>query len=327
MLYPNFLNKGSIIGITAPSAGVGDSIESFERSLKTLKNQEYKIIETKSVRNKGITSTTGQQRAKELDELIENKKINIIICANGGDFLMEMLPYINWDHIKEKPKWLMGYSDPTALLYIVTTKLDIASIYGYNALSFNQTNPHESLQNNLKILSGNIIEQHSFELHQKDWLEETDGYNLTEKVFWETINGEVNIQGRMIGGCLDCLKDIIGTSFDYTKNFIEKYKKDGIIWYFDVCELSVEVFYRTLFQMKEVGWFKYITGLIVGRVAMPKCFYNDFTYQDAIKKVFPNLPTIFNADIGHVAPKMTIINGSIAHIICKNGKGVIKQTL
>lgn len=327
MLYPRFLEKNDIIGITAPSQGVGDHLASFKKSIKTLEEYGYKIKETASVRNKGMVSTTGEKRSQELDEVITDKNVKMIICASGGDFLLEMLPTINWKNIKQSPKWIMGYSDPTALLYITTTKLDIATIYGCNAGSFDQTNLHECLKNNLKILSGNILTQKSFDLYQKGWLEESDGYNLTEPVYWEDLNGEVNIQGRIIGGCLDCLKDIIGTPYDYTKKFIEKYKDDGFIWYFDVCELSVEEFYRTLFQMKEAGWFEYIKGVVVGRVAVPRCFYKDFSYQDALKKIFPNIPLIFNADIGHVPPKMTIINGSIAKVTCKEGKGAISQTL
>ena len=327
MLYPRFLEKNDIIGIIAPSQGVGDHLESFKKSIKTLEEYGYKIKETASVRNKGMVSTTGEKRSQELDEVITDKNVKMIICASGGDFLLEMLPTINWKNIKQSPKWIMGYSDPTALLYITTTKLDIATIYGCNAGSFDQTNLHECLKNNLKILSGNILTQKSFDLYQKGWLEESDGYNLTEPVYWEDLNGEVNIQGRIIGGCLDCLKDIIGTPYDYTKKFIEKYKDDGFIWYFDVCDLSVEEFYRTLFQMKEAGWFEYIKGVVVGRVAVPRCFYKDFSYQDALKKIFPNIPLIFNADIGHVPPKMTIINGSIAKVTCKEGKGAISQTL
>lgn len=327
MQYPRFLEKNDTIGITAPSAGVGDNILAFEKSLETLRKYGYQIKETASVRNKGIVSTTGEKRSKELDELITDQNIKMIICASGGDFLVDMLPFINWNNIKENSKWMMGYSDPTALLYITTTKLDIATLYGCNAGSFDQTNPHQCLKNNLEILSGNIVEQKSFDLYQKDWLKETDAYNLTEPVYWETLNGEVDIKGRIIGGCLDCLKDLIGTPYDYTKNFIERYKEEGIIWYFDVCELSVEVFYRTLFQMREAGWFQYAKGIIVGRVAVPSCFYENFSYQAALKKMFSDIAIIFNADIGHVPPKMTIINGSVAKVTCKNGKGAIIQTL
>lgn len=325
MQYPKFLKANSTIGITAPSQGVGDDIPSYEKSIQTLTNYGYRIKETKSVRKKGMVSTSGEKRAKELDELITDKDTDMIMCAAGGDFLIEMLPYINWQHIKDNPKWIEGYSDPTYLLYVITTKLDIATIYGCNAGSFDQTNPHQCLKNNLEILSGNIVEQHSFDYYQKEWTNTEDGYHLTEKVYWETINKEVDITGRIIGGCLDCLKDLPGTAYDYTKEFIEKYKDDGIIWYFDICELSAEETFRILFRLKEAGWFKYIKGIIVGRVAFPKHFYPEFTYQEALKRLFKDLPIIFNADIGHVPPKMTIINGSIAHITCQNGKGTIRQ--
>ena len=77
--------------------------------------------------------------------------------------------------------------------------------------------------------------------------------------------------------------------------------------------------------MKEAGWLDYLKGVIVGRVKYPNSFV-EMTYQDALKKVL-DVPVIFNADIGHVAPKMTIINGSIATISSSNGKGTITQEL
>lgn len=202
----------------------------------------------------------------------------MIICAIAGDFLVDMLPSINWENIRKNPKWIMGYSDPTALLYIATTKLDIATLYGCNAGSFNQTKLHQCLKDTLEILRGNIIEQTSFDFYQKDWLS-SNRTSLLGRLKWRSKH-----KGRMIGGCLDCLKDLIGTSYDYTNDFIQRYKEEGIIWYFDVCELSVEVFYRTLFQMKEAGWFQHIRGMVIGRVAVPSCFYKNFSYQDALKK-------------------------------------------
>lgn len=95
MLYPKFLKEKSTIGITAPSSGVGDYLESFEKSLNTLKKSGYETMETESVRNKGVTSASGKKRAEELDELITNDNIDLVMCASGGDFLIEMLPYVN----------------------------------------------------------------------------------------------------------------------------------------------------------------------------------------------------------------------------------------
>lgn len=326
MQFPKFLQEKDTIGITAPSCGVGDDLVSFDKSLDNLK-KDYKVIETKSVRNKGHVSAPAKERAKELDQLIIDKEVSMIICASGGDFLLDMLPYVNWNHIQENPKWIMGYSDPTALLYTITTKLDIATIYGCNAGSFDQTILHKSLQNNLEILKGNIIKQESYPYYQKERISGMDGYHLTEKVYWVTPNGKVDVKGRLIGGCLDSLKDILGTPFDYTQEFIKKYQKDGIIWYFDIFSKSAEEVYITLFQMQQAGWFQHTKGIIVGRVCFPQGFYPDFSYEQAFQKMFPNLPIILNADIGHVPPKMTLINGSLAHITCENGKGAIEQKL
>ena len=89
--------------------------------------------------------------------------------------------------------------------------------------------------------------------------------------------------------------------------------------------MSSEEVYCALFQMKQAGWFEYVKGIVVGRVLYKEEFC--ITYQETLKRAFGDLPIIFNADIGHVSPKMTIINGSIAKIECKDGKGKINFKL
>lgn len=76
--------------------------------------------------------------------------------------------------------------------------------------------------------------------------------------------------------------------------------------------------------MKERGYFKYTKGFIFGRPAMYECDYN-ISYSDTLKDILGdlNVPIVYNADIGHVPPQMSIINGSITEIISKDGKGVI----
>lgn len=322
MIYPKHLSNNSKIGVVALSAGVGFCLDEYKKSLKSLENKGFSIIETGSVRNKEEAANAPEVRAEELDRLIIDNDVELIMCATGGDFLIEILPYVNYEHIKKNPKWIMGASDPTSLLYLITTNLDIATIYGHNAISYDAINLHKSQEISLEIIKGNLLEQNSYEKYESDKNNRTDGYYLDKPVVWESLNGDVDIEGRIIGGCIDCLKDIIGTKYDNTKIFIEKYKEDGIIWYFDIFSQTSEDFYRTLLQMKEAGWLNYVKGIIVGRVKYPNSFTN-MTYEKALTKVFPDKPIIMNADIGHVAPKMTIINGSIAHIESKNGKGKI----
>ena len=323
MIYPKKLSK-NIIGITALSSGVGFNLDDYISSLNNLKEKGFSLIETDNVRKRKNPSSSAKTRAKEFDELILNKDVEAIICAAGGDFLIEVLPYINLDNIKNKPKWLMGASDPTYLLYLVTTSLDIATLYGHNAGSFDSKKLHKSQEIALEYLKGNYLKQTSYKKYESNReLRVDNNYNLDKEVKWESNKESFKITGRIIGGCIDCLRDLPGTPYDKTKEFVETYKNDGIIFYFDIFSLSSEDFYRSLIMMRESSWFQNIKGVIVGRIIYPSSFTN-LTYEKALKKVFKNIPLIWNADIGHVPPKMTIINGSIITISYKNNTASIE---
>ena len=127
MQYPKFLKRNSLIGITSPSSGVGNKLDSYELSISNLK-KEFNVVETSSVRNNGYESNNPEIRGKEFNELLENKNVDMIFCASGGDFCISSLEYINFDLIKDNPLWIEGYSDPTSILYHITTKYDIATI-------------------------------------------------------------------------------------------------------------------------------------------------------------------------------------------------------
>ena len=70
-------------------------------AIDTLKSMGYKVLESASVRKeeKG-RSTSGDRRAKEFMELLENEEVKLIIFATGGDFLCEMLDYLDFEKIK-----------------------------------------------------------------------------------------------------------------------------------------------------------------------------------------------------------------------------------
>ena len=343
MIYPKFLKPGDTIGICAPSNGIEkEKTLLFENSLKNIKAEGYKIKETASVRNEGLVSANPEIRGKEFNELVEDDNVDFIWSAAGGDFMVQMLDYVSDELILKNPKWFYGYSDPTSLLFHITTNLDIATLYGNNAGSLYQEELHPSQKNSLEIIKGNIVKQESFDFCEKNiksnssnWINEDitpeekikRGYDLSEKVFWKTPNGDVDIHGRLIGGCIDCLNFIIGTKYDGTKKFIEKYKNDGIIWYFDNFALKAEDLYFVLWHMKQAGWFEYVKGFVFGRTLFEGSFL-DLSYEEAIKMALGNdIPIILDADIGHVSPKFTLINGAIGHFKAKDGKGSLEMRL
>ena len=331
MIYPQFLKQNDTIGITAPSDGIIEEIDIFRlnNAIENFKKRGYKIKETEDVRKseKG-KSAPSKVQARELESLFNNVDVKSIICAGGGDFLLEMLSEVNFDVIKNNPKWLQGYSDPTGLLYTITTNLDIATIYANNVKAFGMEKWHKSLEDNIKILEGNVITQHSFEQYESSRVEKligNEGYNLDAEVKWENINNEeIKAKGRIIGGSLDVLSELFGTRFDKTKKFIEKYKEDGILWYFENCEMTSESVIRTLWKFKDNGWFEHTKGIIFGRSATERSYY-DISFKEAVIRVLGelNIPIIFIADFGHVSPRMTIINGAICNVVSRDGKGEI----
>ena len=335
MFYPKFLKKGDLIDVPAPSDGAyNDKYIARHKNAKVkLENLGYKINLSKNIfTSKKARSADAITRANELNEMFESSS-NGIICAAGGEFLVEILQYVKFEKIAKNPKWVEGFSDPTGILFPITTKYDIATIYGTNFSSFGAEEYHNSIYNNLEILKGNIIKQQSFDLYEEESFEKVtglEGYNLTEKVCWKTLSGkEEKISGRIIGGCLDIIAELAGTKYDGAREYNERYKEDGIIWYFDNCELSKEELIRVLWKFKELEYFKYIKGIIFGRNGQ-ETSYNYETMKEALEdSVISKLdvPIIYDADISHKGPSMTIINGAIAEITCKNGKGSVKFEL
>ena len=332
MRYPENLKIGDAIGICAPSCGIEQNkLEKLDKAEETLREMGYKLIETASVRqNVKGRSNTAEIRVKEFMELYENPEVKLIIFATGGDFLCETLEYLDFDRIKSLPlKWMQGYSDITGFEFLFNTMLEIPSIYCQTIKDYAMKPLFRNLKDALRIASGEEISQESFDLCEKVGVEEETEdyqYNLTEKVEWKNLNNEeeINIEGTLIGGCLDVIITLVGTKYDKVKDYISK--TNGTIWYFDIFEMPTPMIYRSLWQLKNAGYFEKCNGIIIGRPLFVRDDYEisyKEAYEDALKDL--HIPVIYDADIGHVAPQMAIVNGSFTKITSKDGKGKIEN--
>jgi len=110
--------------------------------------------------------------------------------------------------------------------------------------------------------------------------------------------------------------------------FLDKYKLDGFVWTLESAEMSSAEIYRTFWQMRECGCFRYCNGIIIGR---PDGYKDtrDFTLIDALKQGLGdlNVPVIYDADIGHIPPRMQIVNGAMGKVEVKDGKALVWQSL
>lgn len=154
------------------------------------------------------------------------------------------MPKLKFKNYLDNLKWIQGHSDITLLLYYLTTNYDIATIY-FNVTGYASKN--KITDNAILALENKLSIQHFY-------------------TNWESLSNFKIIKGRIIGGCIESLKDNIGTKFDAFKKLAQKYKNDGIIWYFDISDFSVEDISRTMWQFKNMGYFKYCKGILFSKL-------------------------------------------------------------
>lgn len=330
MKYPKFIQKGNCIGVPTPSASGGEKL-SNQRLLQAEKyflSQGFELVLSKNLFSCQMgRSASAQDRAKEINDMFSSDDVDCILCCDGGDFLVEILPFVDFSLLVSHPKFVAGFSDPTGLLYSITTKYDIATIYGHNFSNFGALELHQSELTFLEFLTGNLILQESYDMYQNEFVPRVtglEGYQLDQKVYWNTLDEKpVHLHGRIIGGCFDIIAELAGTKYDGFQEFHKRYSKDGIIWYFDNCELTMEETIRVLWKFQELGYFEDCIGVIFGRFGKMESYYGYDTKKCLLDSVLGHLsiPVVYDADISHKGPCFTIINGSIATIDVENGVG------
>lgn len=266
MRYPKFLDKNGTIGFVSPSFGC--AIEpyktAFASAIKKFEDLGYKTsIGPNAYKCDGIgISTNPADCGKEFMDYYLSKDNHSLISCGGGELMCETIDCIDFDKIKEAdPKWFMGYSDNTNLTFLLATLCDVAAIYGPCAATFGMEPWHSAIKDALDVLTGATTVVSSYDKWERESIKDETNplvpYNVTEanvmRVFPE---GDVNMQGRLLGGCLDCLSNLAGTKYDKVAEFNEKYKEDGVIWFIESCDLSVMDMRRVMWKLDRVGWFK-----------------------------------------------------------------------
>ena len=337
MRYPKLLQKGDTIGICAPSSGVPEAVLStrLDNAISNIKALGYNVIEAASVRSDAkCISANSATRAAEFISLYENPDVSAILPPWGGEFLMDMLPLLDFEKLASLPaKWVCGYSDVTTLTFPLTLVSDIATVHGSNLLNMGYARIHDADLRAFDVMSNPETQQ----INWDTWGGYTSWDNFTEEVYkldkpscWKSLQGDshLSFEGRMIGGCMDTLCKLLGTRFAPVEAFLNKYKNDSIIWTLESCEMAAPDIYRTLWQMRESGWFRHCSGVISGR---PDGYKDkrDFTLIDALKQGLGSLgvPVIYDADIGHIPPQMQIVNGAFGRVEFADGKATVWQSL
>lgn len=337
MKYPVFLNKKDKIALVAPSFGCtfDPYLTRLNASIENLE-QEFVIEKGPNIYKAEVIgrSNTKEKCAEEINNYFIDPSVKSLMSVGGGELMVEIIPHIDFEMIKQNPKWFMGYSDNTCLTYLLPTICDVASIYGPNAPSFGVKPYHQSLSDALKILKGESLIVKSYGKWEKAENQKKEDplapMILTEDTVMVAYpKNKLKFSGRLLGGCLDILLNFLGTKFDKTKEFIDKYESDGIIWFLEACDLNTVAIRRAFVQLDNAGWFKNVKGFIIGRPLSGMQDDLGLNRIDAVKEVVEkyNVPMIFDVDLGHLSPSMPIITGSMSIVELKDNKLTIEMKL
>lgn len=332
----NYLKENGTIALVATSFGCKDDpyYTRLKASINNLKNDGFKINESKYIfenNSKYLLAASPKKLANEFMKQYLSKENNILISVGGGEMMCEILPYINFDKLKKAPsKLFMGFSDNTNLTYTMTTICDLVTIYGVNAPSF-AFHPYQYdnldslllMTNRKKIFYGYPYWERN-KIKSDNPLEKSN-FNEIKKLKIYSNQNEINVNGILLGGCLDCLVTLCGTKFDKTKEFVNKHKEEGIIFFLEACDLNPIQIKRALFQLKNANWFDYCKAFIIGRPLCYKQKYFNIDHYKAFKEELKefNVPLIMDADLGHFSPSMPLLCGAKANVMMKNDNIIV----
>ncbi|MCR2805139.1 S66 family peptidase [Paenibacillus soyae] len=332
--YP-LLEEGTAIGVTAPSSGVPKDLhELLRQSCARMEREGFRVFcgETPWIQRKA-KSAPARVRAAELNAMMSDDGIGLILPPWGGELLIEMLEFMDWDGMKSK--WVLGYSDTSALLLAITLRTGIATAHGTNLIDLRGEHSDPTTAMWRAVLStktGESVLQRSSVRYQKEWDHANPSpcvFHLTEPTEWKTLPCDpVLIKGRLLGGCIDIIRHLIGTLYGDVRLFQKQMiHNEPIIWYFENCELSSTDLRRSLVQMRLAGWFEHCAGILFGRSGANRAV-EDYTEEDAYRELSEELglPIVYDIDCGHVPPQITFVNGAHAEVEAGGGSGTIVQT-
>ena len=325
MIRPAFLRKGDLIGVTAPSAGASEPLDKvrFLHAQDMLADRGYATLFTPNTFTDigDERSSPAEQRARELELLIADRDIRYIVSASGGDYLNEIFEHLDMSGLRDDPKWIQRYSDNTDILIMATVNNDVMSIYCGNYGDYGMEPLHPSVIQNLEFVEGSRTEQDSFDSHAEGFTDRVTGlepFECTAPTRW--ISENVAFSGRLIGGCTDKLREIVGSDRDRMRDFAERYRDDGIVWFMETFASDPEGIRADIRSMIDAGWFENASGFVFGR----PLFYEGDYRSDVLSVLDTDVPVVFDADVGHKAPRMTFINGAVAEVTVKDGRGRIR---
>ena len=281
MITPSFLKKGDKIGIISTARKI--SYLELKPALKIIESWGLNIVFGNFLfETNNQFAGTVNQRVMDIQQMIDNNEIKAILCARGGYGTIQIIDHINFDNFKNKPKWIIGFSDVT-ILHSQMQKLSIESLHSSMPINFS-TNTLESINSIKDILFGkrNII-----------------------KCISNKKNRIGSAEGCIVGGNLSIIYSLLGSKTDLDTS-------NKILFLEDIDEYLYHT-ERMIISLKRAKKFESIKGLIIG--GMTEMNDNDISFGKGVENIITdclkeyNFPICFDFPSGHLKDNKPIILG------------------
>jgi len=327
------------IAIVSLSSGIiGESFVQHEVEIGLRRLREYGLevrFMPHALKGMAYIGEHPEKRAEDLLAAFRDPETDMILCAIGGDDTYRLLPYLfEHDELKQavSGKIFLGFSD-TTINHLMLRKVGLKTFYGQAFLpDLCEIGPEMPTYSRYYfeelITTGGIREIRPAEV----WYGERKSFEPsqvgTELVPYpnsgfELLQGPAVFSGEILGGCIDSMYDIFNPDryadmpalCEQYHLFPEKEEWRGKILLLETSEEkpSPEKYRRSLEYLKERGVFDAVSGVLAGKPM-------DETYAQEYRRLLvemigrPELPVVFNINVGHAQPRCIIPFGIEAKV-------------
>ena len=282
IFMPQPLKKGDKIAFISPASSVKE--EYVKDAMARFRERGYEpvLMQYALGHEKGSFSAEKSSRLMDLLNALEDSDIRAIFCTRGGYGCVQLLANCSYGLVARNPKWLIGFSDVSALLAMWYVS-DIASIHGPMAKHL-ATMPDDDPCTNALF---NILENGG----RFDYLLPSSPYNRSGKA-----------TGVLRGGNMAVLNGLAATPYDILD--IQGGDQDVILFFEDISE-PIYAIERMLWRLNLSGTLLKVKALIFGKFTEYQADKNFHSMEEMIdfwlnKMVMFPIPIVFDFPIGHV---------------------------
>jgi len=289
-LLPRFLSQGDKAIIISPSGNIDNR---YITAAKDILSNWGLVVETAPYagREVGRFCGTPAQRLSDLQYAMDDPENRLIFCSRGGYGIIHLLDKLNFEAIKRSPKWLVGYSDITAL-HSAFLKNGILSLHAPMARHLSEYGEDNPVLCMKQTLFGSLPD-YSFSGH--------------------SLNVEGRVKGRLFGGNLAVMYSLLCTPYFKVPN-------RGVLFIEDIGEQPYRID-RMIWSLKLSGLLNRIKGLIIGS-------FTDYDEDplmylpvyESINKIVEDLhiPVVYGFPVGHTRENYPLIHGGKINLNVKD---------